>query len=337
MREPGIALRDRLDQRIDDLALDAVGEVPGIGDVGELAPAVGDLLVLGERVHDEREDAQIRCEGLGQRVRRRLPLLFVRVGHARQRRLQRQVLPVDLETQRGDRLVEKAVPSADAADGLFEEKLLDIVGELMRLFFANIFEPRAVMGERPAGHRRRKSCAVEPIELKFEEQQLAGDFRHALLGVAVELGARRVGGVAGVGQRRIGHQPAHEVLQRLILADRAGQAAARFRKQFAQAALAGGGERLRLLGGAGEIGGELRGRHAGIEMLKPPLRQSAKRRRRIRAFGRLLQSGVRRQSSANRSPHWRSNARRASRPLQMAAHIVARKSAEAAGNRVVLT
>ena len=46
-------------QRIDHLALDAVGEVARIGDVLEAAPAVGDLLVLGERVGDQREEAEV--------------------------------------------------------------------------------------------------------------------------------------------------------------------------------------------------------------------------------------------------------------------------------------
>ena len=63
----------------------------------------------------------------------------------------------------------------------------------------------------------------------------------ALLHVAVELGAQRIGGVAGIEQRGIGDQPAELVLQRLVALDRLGERAARAlaRGQRLQAALEG--------------------------------------------------------------------------------------------------
>jgi hypothetical protein len=45
-----------------------------VGDVGEAAPAVGNFLVLGERIGDQREGPHIGLEGFRQRLRRRLAL-----------------------------------------------------------------------------------------------------------------------------------------------------------------------------------------------------------------------------------------------------------------------
>ena len=111
MRQPRIGVAHRRDQRLDHLRLDAVGQMPRVGDVLEAAPAVGNLLVLGERVGDQREGAQVLLEGLRQRLGRGLALLAVLVLHQRERRLERELLAVDLEAQRRDRLVEQPVPA----------------------------------------------------------------------------------------------------------------------------------------------------------------------------------------------------------------------------------
>jgi hypothetical protein len=44
---------------VDHFAFDAVGQVPAIGNVLETVPAVGDFLVLGERVGDQSIDADV--------------------------------------------------------------------------------------------------------------------------------------------------------------------------------------------------------------------------------------------------------------------------------------
>ncbi len=64
MGEPRIIVADRLRQRVDDRWLDAVRQMARFRDVREAAPAVRDFLVLGERVGDQREDAQVFAEGL---------------------------------------------------------------------------------------------------------------------------------------------------------------------------------------------------------------------------------------------------------------------------------
>ena len=236
MREARIGVRHRRDQRLDHLALDAVGEVARIGDVGEFAPAVGDLLVLGERVGDEGEDAQVRAERRGERVGRRLALLLVGVLQLAEQRLERQALALEVEPQRRHRLVEQPVPGGRAGDGFFQEQLLDLVGKLVRLLLADVLEPGAVMAERRRRHRRLELGVVEAVELEFEEQQIAGDLGHALVRVAVELRPRGVARVAGIEQRGVGHDAPDQVLQRLVGPDRRGQRLARLAASSASSA-----------------------------------------------------------------------------------------------------
>ena len=71
---------------IDDLALDPVRKMARIRDVLKAAPAVGDFLVLGERIGDQREGALIGLEGFRQRLRRSLALFRGAILQQRQRR-----------------------------------------------------------------------------------------------------------------------------------------------------------------------------------------------------------------------------------------------------------
>ena len=80
--QPRIGGADGGDQGLDHLAFDAVGKVARIGDVLEAAPAVGDLLVLGERVGDQGEEADVVAERPGDRLGACLALLLVAVRRA---------------------------------------------------------------------------------------------------------------------------------------------------------------------------------------------------------------------------------------------------------------
>ena len=64
--------------------------------------------------------------------------------------------------------------------------------------------------------RRVEALVVEPVDLELEEQQVGGGRRQALLRVAVELGALRVGGVAGIDEPGKGDDPAERILERLV-------------------------------------------------------------------------------------------------------------------------
>ena len=68
VRQLRIGCAHGCDQRLHHFGLDAVRQMARIGDVLEAAPAVGNLLVLGERVGDQRERPQVLLEGLGQRL-----------------------------------------------------------------------------------------------------------------------------------------------------------------------------------------------------------------------------------------------------------------------------
>ena len=174
-----------------------------------------------------------------------------------ERRLQRHFGAVDLETQRGDGLVEQAVPGGMAGDRLLVEQLLDPVFELERLFAAQVLDPRPVMGQRRLLHRPRQRRIVEPVQFKLEEQQVGRGGGDLVLRVAVKFRPDRIDGVFRIGQPGEGHDFRDQVVDRLIARDgvvkllaarRAGQQAGE------RAAIAGGefpaftGRPLQILG-----------------------------------------------------------------------------------------
>ena len=175
------------------------------------------------RVNSLRLAPSVLASAVGGRFAR----VAVGVLQLAEQRLERQLLALEGKAQRGDRLVEQPVPRRGARHRLFEEQLLELVAELVRPLLADVDEPRTIMGERRVARRRVEPRVVEPIELELEEQQFAGELGHLLLRVAEELGARRIAGVAGVKQRSVGHDAAHQVLQLFVGADRLEQALAR--------------------------------------------------------------------------------------------------------------
>ncbi len=194
-----------------------------VGDVGEAAPAVGNLLVLGERVGDQREGAQVFLEGLGERVRRCLAGIGLRVLHQVERRLDRQRFAFHLEAQARDGFVEQPVPRRIGRHRLLVEQLLDAVLELIRLVLADVLDPRPVVPERGVRHRGFELLVVEPVELELEEQQMDRGRRDALLHVAVEFRARRIDGVAGMHEAGERADPAEQIVERLVALHRLGE------------------------------------------------------------------------------------------------------------------
>ena len=108
------------------------------------------------------------------------------------------------------------------------EQLLELVLELIGLLDAEILEPRPVVAELGIGHRVFQHLVVEPVQLEREEQELGGDRRDLLLNVAEEFLPRRVGGIGGVKQARIGDDPPHDVVQLFELAHRLAEIGAAF-------------------------------------------------------------------------------------------------------------
>ena len=106
VREPRIGGAHGGDQCIHRFPLDAVRQMAVVGDVGEAAPAVGDFLVLGERIGDQRELLHIVLEGRRQGLRGGLAVRRRAVLQQVQRRLDGQRLSQNLEAQIGDGRVE---------------------------------------------------------------------------------------------------------------------------------------------------------------------------------------------------------------------------------------
>ena len=189
------------------------------------------------------------------------------------------LLAADVEAQLGHRLVEEAVPGAAAGHRLLVEELLDAVLELVGLVLPEIDDPGPVVAEQRVGvERLLDQLVVDQVQLQREEQQMRAGVRHLLLDVAIELGALRVRGVAGIDQPGIGRDAADQLLQRLEIAqcgaELAGRAFFRFGRQRALPAAL---ERLRIAPGALDVGLQLRRGHAGIEVGEVPFRQVAER------------------------------------------------------------
>src|SRR6266849_4959498 len=83
------------------------------------------------------------------------------------------------------------------------------------------------MAERRLAHGAIDQRIVDAIELEGEEQEMRGRRGDALLHVAIELGARRMGGVARIDEARKRNEPAEEIVDRLVTFHRFGERTAR--------------------------------------------------------------------------------------------------------------
>jgi len=131
------------DQRVDHFAFDPVVEMARVRDIGKATPAVGNILVLGERVGDQRKGALVGLEGLCQCLGGGLALGAIAVLQQVERGLDRQLLARHLEAQRGDGLVEQTVEGRIAGLRFLVEQLLDAILELIGLVLAQILDPGA--------------------------------------------------------------------------------------------------------------------------------------------------------------------------------------------------
>ena len=283
MRQARIGLANGGGKRIHDAPLDAVCEMARIGDVLKPAPAVGDFLVLGQRVGDQREGAQVFPEGGGERLGGLAAHVAVGVLEPVQGRFELHLLAVDVEAQIGHRLVEETVPGAAPGDRFFMEKLLDAILELVGLVLPQVEHPGPVVTEHRIGVQRPEDQRiVDEVQFEREEKQMRAGVGHLLLDVAVELGALRVRRVAGIDQAGIGSDAADQFLQRLEVAQRLAQPAGLAQLGFrGERALPAAFERRGVARRLVQIGLQFRRVDAGIEIGQIPFRQIAKRRRAV--------------------------------------------------------
>ena len=264
------------DERRDNVALDAVGKMPRIGDVLEMMPAVGDFLVLGQRIADQRKGAQMRLQSLADRFRRRAAGLLLVVLQEIEHGLDRERLALHVKTQAGDGLVEQAMPGRGAGERFLMEKLFELFFELMRLFLADVIEPGA-----PA--RKRRLCGgcvqnriVDAIELQLEEQELRRGVDDLAARVCVEFRADRVRDVAGVQEAGERHDAAEEILQLFVSRDGGPELLARAGalRQCGELAAIFCGKSGGFARRAREIGGEGRRVGAVVKISEIPFGQS---------------------------------------------------------------
>ncbi len=160
------------------------------------------------------------------------------------------------------------------------KQLLDPVLELIRLIAAHVLQPRPIVAERRIGHRGLQQRVVDAVEFEGEEQQVRGGRRQPLLHVAIKLGARRIDRIAGVHEPRIGAEPPHQIVERLVAPHRFAKrrSSALPARQFVKLALIGFLERHALSIGPIEIAADRRIVEAGIKVGEVPFRQRAERR-----------------------------------------------------------
>src|SRR5204863_7035547 len=114
-----VAVAHRRDQRVHDLVLDKIREIAGQDRTREAAPAVLDLLVLGERIGNQRKGARVLAQYLADGLRR-LPADFrILVGQQVERLRLGQFLAAERESEVGDSLVEQPRPGGPAGDVFF--------------------------------------------------------------------------------------------------------------------------------------------------------------------------------------------------------------------------
>src|SRR5262245_57304669 len=194
--------------------------MPRVGNVLEAAPAIRNLLVLRERIGNQRKWPQILLEGFGERLGSRLAFLAIGVLQEIERWLDRHRLSRELETQNRDGFVEKPIPGGIAGHRFLVEEFLESILELVWLFLANILDPGTIVVERGVDHRGFELRVVDTVELKSEKQEMKRRSRDAFLHVTIELRAKLDGSVAGIDQRGIRNEAAKPVVNPLIPLDR---------------------------------------------------------------------------------------------------------------------
>ena len=275
VRQSRIGGLHRRGERVDDLVLDHVAEVHRRLRPRILAPAVLDLLVLGQRIGDQREDRDVVALHLAERLGGILADLGVLVRQLVEDLRLGQHLVAEGIAQPRDGLVEQARPGGAADDVLLVQRLLHLVGELVRTVDPQVAQPRPVFGERGILLLGRKVGILELVELEPEEHQLGADVGQRLRHVLRKAAALGIGHVLRVVELGVGADAAHQVRQLLEARDRAAQRLAVERRHLALIVL---GEGLGVGRGALEVGIEIGASRAGIEVFKFPGRQLAQHR-----------------------------------------------------------
>ena len=147
----------------------------------EVAHAIVDRLVGQQRVQHERARPQPGLESGGHGFGRGLAHLAVGCRQQREAGFERGRLAVDLDADRGDLLVEQALPRARAGDRLLGEHHLFGFAQQVRSVAPGRAQVMTREREARIGEQRLGLGVVELGPLELEEQQLGADDRRLLV------------------------------------------------------------------------------------------------------------------------------------------------------------
>ena len=197
VREIGKGVPDRSHQRLHHRVVHLVVQVALGNRKGELAPLILDLLVLGEHVGDEREQAQLPVQHPAQGLGRFAADGTVVIGQRVQDIGEGQGLAVHRKTQVGNGFLEQAHPRRAPRDGLLVQNLLHLVGKLMGTKGAGVPDPGRVPAGGGAFELPGQHGVVQAVELEGEKQGFGRDVRRPFLHGLVKaprLGIADIGG-----------------------------------------------------------------------------------------------------------------------------------------------
>ena len=266
------------------------------------APAILDLLVLGQRVGEQREDRDIVALHLAERLGGVLALAGILARELVEDLRLAQQLVAKRIAQARDGLVEQARPGGAADDMLLVQRLFHLVGELVRAVDAEIAQPGTVFGERRVVLPGRQVGVVELVDLELEEHQPGADIGQQFGDILREPAALGVGHVLRIVERGIGAYAAHQVVQGLEPGDRRAQ---RLSVHPRHLALVGLGEGIGVRRSALQVGSEIRAAGTGIEVGEAPGRQIAQHRIHSTNSLQTAAYGARAAASPERAPNRR--------------------------------
>ena len=202
------------------------------GNIREAPPAVRNILVLGQGVGDQCKETQILLEGFGERQGPRLALGLIRALQKIKRGFNRQRLAIHLKAQVRHGFIKQAVEGAVACLGFFKEQFLELVIKLIGLLLPQVFNPWAVVIERWNLHGLFKGRIVNPVELKFKEQQLGRNIRVLGTHVAIKLAPCRIRCIPHIIQLGVRPRATQQIGDGLISLERFGEVSSRKLCQF---------------------------------------------------------------------------------------------------------
>ena len=228
MGQLGVGRLDRGDQGVDHLVLDEVGQVARGDRPREAAPTVLDLLVLGQRVGDQREGRDVVASARRRRTwrppcarRRPCPSACAapRCWSARRPRRESASPPWSRRTAAPRR---RARPHASRAAGTPARRTADAPGR------PGGRAARAGSGPAPgSSNLASRTASSSRFSSRVKNSRVGRDRRRALLHVLIEAAGRRVADVAGMDQLGVAHDPPEGLLQLLVGRDRRRQVTAR--------------------------------------------------------------------------------------------------------------